>query len=124
MEKIKHKQQKLNSEEKSIVKDQIFKKCFWFYKFEDIFYKHPIIFPPFLIKSEQPLGYQKVNINDSKLRGFDFDLEKILKAHRKIEDTELGLLLGNHNGNNNMDSNLCFVFSQIAKNEQQNKIQK
>ena len=124
MEEAKHKQQELNSEEGRTVKDHILKKCPWFYEFEDIFHKHPIISPPLLIESEQPARRDGVSVNDSELGGFDFDLEETLEAHGEIEDMELGLSLGNHDGNNNSESDLCFVFSQIARNEQQNKIQK
>ena len=85
-QKAKHKQQELNLKEKSIVKDHILKKCLWFCKFEDIFYKHPTISLPILIESEQSMRRDRVSVNDSKLRGFDFDLEKTLKAYRKIED--------------------------------------
>ena len=119
-----HKQQELNSEEESTVKDHILKKCPWFYEFEDIFHKHPTISPPILIESEQPARRDGVSVNDSELGGFDFDLEKTLEAHGEIEDTELGLSLGNHDGNDNSDSDLRSVFSQIARDERRNEIQK
>lgn len=101
-------------EEKSTVKDHILKKCPWFYKFEDIFHKYPTIAPLVLIESEQPLRCDRVGVNDSKLEGFDLDLEKILEAHREIENIKLRLLLGNHDGNDNLDSDFYSVFSQIA----------
>lgn len=87
------------------------KKYLWFYKFKDVFYKYSIIFLLFLIESKQLACCDKVSINNSKLGGFDFDLEKTLKAHGKIEDTKLRLLLSNHNSNNNLDSNLFSIFS-------------
>lgn len=104
-------------EEESTVKDHILKKCSWFYKFKDIFHKHLTIFPPILIELEQPTGRDGVSVNDSELRRFDFDLEETLEAHREIEDIELGLSLGNHDGNNNSDFDLYFVFSQITRDE-------
>lgn len=77
-----------------------------------------------MIDIEQPVCRDGANVNDSELRGFDSDSEGTLKAHREIEDTELRLSLGNHDGNDNSDSDLPFVFSQIALDERCNKIQK
>lgn len=83
----------------------------WFYKFEDIFYKYPTIFPLILIESEQLVRYNGISVNDSKLKEFVFDLKETLKAYKEIKDTKTRLLLGNYNGNDNLDSNLYFVFS-------------
>lgn len=55
-----------------------------------------------------------VSINDNKLGGFNFHLEKTLEAHRDIKDMKLKLLLGNHDSNDNLDFDFCFIFSQIA----------
>lgn len=52
----------------------------------------------------------KVFVNNNKLERFDFDIKKTLKAYRKVEDTELGILLINHNSNNNLDFDFHFVF--------------
>lgn len=112
-EEAKHKYQELNLEEESMIKDHILKKCLWFYKCEDIFHKYLIISSSILIESEQLAYCNKVNVNDSKLKGFDFDLKETLKNYKEIKDIELGLLLSNHNDNNNLNSDLCFVFSQI-----------
>ena len=111
-------------EEKNIIKDLLLKKCLWFYEFKDIFYKYPIISPWLLIEWEQPARCDGVSINDSKLGSFNFDLEEILETHEEIKDMELRLLLINHNGNDNLDSDLHFVFFQIAWDKQQNEIQK
>lgn len=97
MEEAKYKQQELNFKEKSIVKDHILKK-------------YSTISFLLLIKLEQSTYYDKVNINNSKLREFNFDLDEILKAHKKIEDTKLKLLLGNYNGNDNLNSDLLSIF--------------
>lgn len=86
-------------EARSTVKDHILKKCPWFYNFEDIFHKDPTLSFPILIKSEKPACYNGASINDSELRGFGLNLEKALEAHEKVEDIELRLLLGSHNGN-------------------------
>lgn len=109
---------------KSKIKDHILKKCSWFYKFEDIFHKYLTISSSILIDIKQPVCRDGANVNDSEMRGFDSDSEGTLKAHREIEDTELRLSLGNHDGNDNSDSNLPSVFSQIALDERCNKIQK
>lgn len=77
-----------------------------------------------MIESEQPMCHDGVSVNDSELGGFDFDLEETLEANGKVEDTKLRLLLDNPNSNNNLDSNLYFVFSQIVRVKQHNKIQK
>ncbi|MCJ1347617.1 hypothetical protein MMC31_005845 [Peltigera leucophlebia] len=123
-EEAEHKQQELNSEAGSTVKDHILKKCPRFYEFEDIFHKHPTISPPILIESEQPARRDGVSVNDSELGGFDFDLEEPLEADGEVEDTEFGLSLGNHDGNDNSDSDLHSVFSQIARDERRNEIQR
>lgn len=38
-------------------------------------------------------------MNDNEFGEFDSDLEKTLEANREVEDSELGLSLGNHYGN-------------------------
>lgn len=53
------------------------------------------------------------------MKGFDFNLDL-----GEVEDTKLGLLLDNHDGNDNLDSNLYFIFSRIAIDERRNKKQK
>lgn len=53
------------------------------------------------------------------MKGFDFNLDL-----GEVEDTKSGLLLDNHDGNDNLDSNLYFIFSQIAIDERRNKKQK
>lgn len=67
-----------------------------------------------MIESKQPASDNRVNVNKSKLEGFDFDSKKTLEAHKKIEDMKLKLLLGNYNSNDNLDSNFCSVFSHIT----------
>lgn len=62
--------------------------------------------------------------NNSELGGFGFDLEEILESHGEVEDTELGLSLGNRDSNDNLDSDLHFGFSQIAWDARRNEIQK
>lgn len=66
-----------------------------------------------MIKAKQPACDNRVNVNKKKPREFDFDLKKTLEAHKEIEDMKLELLLGNHNSNDNLDSDFCFGFSQI-----------
>ena len=123
-EEAEHKQQELNAEAGSTVKDHILKKCPWLYEFEDIFHKYPTISPPILIESEQPARRDGVSLNNSELGGFGFDLEEILEAHGEVEDTELGLSMGNRDSNDNLDSDLHFGFSQIAWDARRNEIQK
>ncbi len=123
-EEVKHKQLKLNLEVVRIVKDPILKKCLWFYEFEDIFHKHPTISSSILINSEESAPRDGAYFNDSELKEFDSDLEETLEAHREVEDMELGLSLGNYVENDNSDSDFHSVFSQIARDEQRNEIQK
>lgn len=116
-EEAENKQQELNSEAESTAKDHILKKCLWFYEFEEIFHKHPTTAPLILIESGQPARRDGFSVNDSELGGFYYDLEETLEAHGEVEDKELGLSLGNHDGNNNSDSDFHSAFSQIARDE-------
>lgn len=86
-------------EARSTVKDHVLKKYPWFYNFEDIFHKYLTLSFSILIKSEKPACCNGASINDSELGGFGLNLEKALEAHEKVEDIELRLLLGSHNGN-------------------------
>lgn len=114
-EKAKHKEQELNLEEESTVKDLILKKYLWLYKFEDIFYKHLTISPSILIESEQLVCRHGMRVNNSELRGFNFDLGETSKAHGEIKITELGLLLDNYDNNNNSDPDFYFDFFKLHK---------
>ena len=100
------------------------KKRPWFFEFEDIFHKNPIISPLILIESEQFVHCDGAIINESELGGFDFYLKETFEAHGKAEDTELRLSLDNHNGNNNSNYDLDSDSTQIARDEQRNEIQK
>ena len=66
------------------VKDYILKKCPWFYKFEDIFHKHPGINPPLIIKSEQPPKRDGAAVDEDDLRSYDFDLDQDLEDPRQM----------------------------------------
>ena len=116
-----HKQQELHSEAGITVKDHILKKCPWFYEFEDIFHKHPTISPPILIESEKPARRDGTSVKDTELGGFDFDLEETLEFHGEEGDMEAQV---NHNGDDDSDSDLHSVFSQIARDERRNERKK
>lgn len=83
-------------------------------KFKDIFHKHLTVFFLILIEAKQPECDNRVNVNKRKLREFDFDPKKTLKAHKEIEDMKLELLSGNYNSNDNLDSDFCSGFSRIT----------
>lgn len=58
--------------------------------------------------------YDGVNVNNNKVKEFNFDLKKILKTYRKIENIELKLLLRNYNSNDSLNSNFLSIFFQIT----------
>lgn len=63
-----------------------------------------------------------ISFNDSKLGRLSFDLKETLNVYKDIKNNELKLLLDDYNSNDNLNSNFFSIISQIAQDEQQNKI--
>lgn len=57
-----------------------------------------------------------MNVNDSKLREFDFNIET-LEVHEELKDIKLDLLQGNYDDNYNSDFDLNSVFFQMVGNK-------
>ncbi len=66
---------------------------------------------------KQSVHHDRANVDDNKLKEFDSDFEKTLEDHGKVDDIEWRLSLSNHDGNDNSDSDLNFVFSLISQDE-------
>ena len=84
-----------------MVKDHILKKCPWFYKFKNIFYKHPSINSPLINESRQPPKRDGAAVDEDDQGGYDFNLDQDLEdprqmATRKTEGEEdMGISFSN-----------------------------
>lgn len=79
IDRIFHKNCKLETGPCKIAKELILKYCPWYYKYKELFCNHQRINPPFFIDSQQYLCRDGQIINNTELERYDKDLqEKIL----------------------------------------------
>lgn len=93
------------------------KKYPWFYKFEDIFHKHPGIKPPLIIESCQWAKHDEAAVDEDNLRNYDFDLDLYLKEDLQLakyetereDNTGINLFDLGSNSNSSIHSALSLI---------------
>ncbi len=73
---ISHENRELQTGTSKTAKELIFKRCLWYYEYEEWYYDHPAVNPPAIIELEQPKCCDGQAVNNFELGCYDKDLHK------------------------------------------------
>ena len=113
---ISHESRELESGLYKTVKELIFKRCVWYYKYKELFCNHLGINPIAIIASGQPFCHGGHIVDDNELGGYDkdlnpFDFDIPGSSTNPVEQHLTDL------SKDSDSSSLHFVLSQIAQNQ-------
>ena len=73
---ISHENRELQTRTCKTANELIFKRCPWYYEYEELYCNHPSVNPPAIIELEQPTRRDGQAVNDFELGGYERDLHE------------------------------------------------